>query len=288
MNLYALPLPAGAAARVVWGAPSTVAVRIIASTSATPPADPLTLAAHERTLVEPGTLALPSAPLTRLMAEDGLTYMQVMDVHPTLGTSVVYYHLFGDGVLTVTVSVDAREPYVQAEVDATRDMLRDRIEYHLRRMVRDNLVKPRAGYIPVLEQESMARDDPMPAVLLKETMTPSGEEGIGKHTGETETEVHRAYRYRARVDLLILSDNPAERTRLANRLHEALLMDMPMLEGAGWRGLAVQRSMRSGTTPEGMLIFAEEVTMDGIVEFLTRETKRYTVPAEMETYLTPL
>uniref|UniRef100_UPI0025796036 hypothetical protein n=1 Tax=Oceanithermus sp. TaxID=2268145 RepID=UPI0025796036 len=246
----------------------------------------------------PSSRLYPADDPLRLRAHPNLVYLQAFDLHPELEQGPVYYHLFatpdrgGSYLAPITVAVDASQPTRAATSFATRDLVRPRLEYHLQRFVDSGRVQPAAGYVPVLEQESLAKDDPLPAVLIKEAIIPTSY-GIGQHRGEWtdngDGTAYReyAYRYRARLDMLVVSESPAERTELANALHDALLTDQPLLESVGYRGLTIQRMTHAAPAPEGFMVFGEEITLDGEIEVVAREELRYSV-GDLETFITPL
>lgn len=279
MRLFAFPSPSGAAVRLVFGlAPGqTPHVR------ATPSPDPLDPGGRD--VVTPSTRTFPALPPFKALEAPALEYRQHLDLHPSLAEGPVYYHLrpWGENAPWVSVQVDASRPLRTALVGVARDLLRPRLEWHLSRFVAEGRLRPALGYVPILEQSALAKDDPLPAILLKEMLAPTGAP-IGTARGEWRDagagKVYREYawRYRARVDLLVLSENPSERTELANLVHGAVLVDQPLLEDRGWRGLEVSRAMQMAFDPSGFPVFGEEITVDGEIEVVVREEARYAMP----------
>lgn len=294
MRFRAIAAPSGAAARLIVGMPAGATALVVATTTATPP-DPTALTASDRVVIDASTDLRPSAWPFEAAATHGLAYWQTLDLDTSLRGTITHYHAWvtTDGVREgpVTVEVDARDPVRHAVMTVARDLFRERIEYHLARAVTAGTLLPRAGYVPVLERETLNTNDPIPVVLLRETISPTMMEGIGKDrrgdvldasTGKRyREEVHR---YRCRIDLLAISENPTERGVLAKVIHEGLLSDFTLLEDVGYREMSIQRLMQSGSGPEGYWQFAEELAIDGIVEAVTREELRYTVPYETTFY----
>lgn len=281
MRLYAFPAPSGAAVRLVFGLPPGQAPHI----RATPSSDPMDPAGRD--VVTPATRCLPAgAPFVALEAP-ALEYRQYVDIHPSLQAGPVYYHLrsWGSVGSWISVKVDASRPLRQALVGAARDLLRPRLEWHLARAVEEGKVRPALGYVPILEQSTLAKDDPLPCVLLKESIAPvglpiGGARGEWRDLGSGRAYREYGYRYRARVDLLVLSESPSERTDLAHLIHGAILVDQPLLEDLGWRGLEVSRMTQMAFDPSGFPVFGEEVTVDGEIEVVVREELAYGLPQE--------
>lgn len=293
MRFRATPAPSGAATLLVLGLEPAATALVIATTTPTPP-DPANLTSADRIVVDASTNLRPSTWPFEAKATHDLQHWQHLDYHPSLADGITHYHAWsvsGAGLVgPVTITVDARNPTRTAIVSVVRDFMRARLEYHLARAVAADRLRPRAGYVPVLELESLHQDDPLPCVLMKETLSPANLEGIGKHRGERHDastgmvftqEVHR---YRARIDLLALSEQPAERTLLATVLHEGILTDRTLIEDVGYREVIVQRMMRSATTPDGRWQFAEDMSVDGIIEAVTEERQQYTVPGSTTFY----
>lgn len=288
MKFRAIAAPSGAAARLILGMPEGATALVIATTTATAP-NPDAPGSTDRTVVNASTDLRPSTWPFEALATHGLTYWQTLDLDTALRGTVTTYHAWitSDGTREgpISVTVDARNPVRNAIMHVARDLFRERIEYHLARAVTAGTLTPRAGYVPVLERETLNTNDPIPVVLLRETISPTMMEGIGKDrrgdvldpaTGKRyREEVHR---YRARIDLLAISENPTERGVLAKVIHEGLLVDFALLEEIGYREMSIQRLMQSGNGPEGYWQFAEELAIDGIIEAVTREEKQYTVP----------
>lgn len=294
MKFRAIAAPSGAAARLIVGMPAGSTALVVATTSGTPP-DPDALTSTDRVVADASTDWRPSVWPFEAAASHALTYGQMLDLHTSLRGTITHYHAW---VTTpagtegpVTQEVDARDPARTAVMHVARDLFRERIEYHIARAVTADILNPNAGYIPVLERETLNTNDPIPAILLRETISPTMLEGIGKDrrgdvldaaTGKRyREEVHR---YRARIDLLAISENPVERGLIAKVLHEGLLVDFALLEDVGYREMSIQRMMQSGNGPEGYWQFAEEIAIDGIIEAVTREEHRYTVPSETTFY----
>jgi hypothetical protein len=287
MRLFAFPAPSGAAVRLVFGLPKGQAPHVRATLGP----DPLDPAGRD--VVLPETRTLPAEPPFVALEATTLEYRQVIDMDLSLQVGPVYYHLRAHGGNEwVRVQVDASRPRRQALVSVARDLLRPRLEWHLARAVQEGRIRPALGYVPILEQHALAKDDPLPAILLKEAITPIGIP-IGMARGEWRPAApgqayrENSYHYRAKVDLLILSETPSERTDLANLVHGAILIDQPLLEDRGWRGLEVARFTDMAFDPAGFPRFAEEVSVDGEVTFVVREEMSYSV-SEPETFFAPL
>jgi hypothetical protein len=244
-------------------------------------------------VVLPNTRTFPAeVPFVAIEAPE-LEYRQVIDMDPSLQAGPVYYHLRIHGENDwVQVRVDASRPRRQALVGVARDLLRPRLEWHLARAVQEGRIRPALGYVPILEKHALAKDDPLPTILVKESITPIGIP-IGMNRGEWQPASpgqafrENSYHYRAKVDLLILSENPSERTELANLVHGAILVDQPLLEDRGWRGIEVARFTDMALDPAGFPVFAEEISVDGELTFVVREEMVYSV-SEMQTFFTPL
>jgi hypothetical protein len=286
MKFRAAAAPSGAAARLILGMPAGGTPLVIATLSSTPP-DPNALGAGDRIVIDATTPLAPSTWPFEARATHGLTYHQYLDLDTSLAGTITHYHAWvtsgtgSDG--PITQEVDARAPTRTAVVSVVRDLIRARLDYHLTRAVASNRLRPRSGYVPILQVEALHKDDPLPCLLMKEALSPTNLEGIGKHRGERtaangDRYVEEVHRYRCRIDLLALSENPEERTILANVVHEALLVDRTLLEDAGMREPTMQRLMRSATTPEGRWQFAEDISLDSIVEAVTEERMQYRVP----------
>lgn len=279
MRLFAFPAPSGAAVRLVFGLPPGQAPHV----RATPSPDPLDPGGRD--VVTPSTRTFPAEPPFIAREAPALEYRQHLDLNPALEAGPLWYHLrpWESTGEWVSLQVDASRPLRTALVGVARDLLRPRLEWHLARAVAEGRLRPALGHVPILEQNALAKDDPLPVILLKEMLAPVGVP-VGLHRGEWKDlgsgRAYREYawRYRARVDLLILSENPAERTDLANLVHGAVLVDQPLLEDLGWRGLEVSRATEMAFDPAGFPVFGEEVTVDGEIEAVVREELRYAMP----------
>lgn len=288
MQFYAHPAPSGAAIRLSWSldAPAHTPL-IIATASPTPPTNPLAPQPGERVVVNaltPTRLGPNPFVLDENPARD---LHQMLDLDKSLGLAPVTYHLYALNGAAIAagptnLTVNATSPIRTASVPVVRDFVRGRLEYHLARFVAANQVKPSEGFVPILEQDSLTRDDPMPCILLKEMLAPLGNEAIGKYARSGKDENgnpyrEQRYRYRARVDMLIVSVNPSERTDLATLLHGALEIDKPLFEDVGFRAPNLTRAMESGRTPENFVRFGESITVDGEVDVIVRQGQLYRV-----------
>jgi hypothetical protein len=288
MKLYVTPAPSGGAAKLLFGVLEAEKPLIYASTSSTP-------ALSGRLIVDSET-SYYDAENPRIAGEYPVhNYYQVLDLDPTLRTGIVYYHQYNAATVTPTfvrtVSVDARLPTVEPVVNVTRNLIRSRLEYHLPRYIGSNKpLRPKSGKIEILELETLERDRNLPVILLKETITPTGDEAIGKMAGE-ETDsngdkwLERRFRYQARIDLLALSENPKERGELADVIHECLLADFFLYEAAGYREVKIMRAMRSGRDEENKVKFAEEITITGFVDMSVRQKLTITVTDNQSTFV---
>jgi hypothetical protein len=292
MRFRATPAPSGAAALLVLGLEPDATALVIATASPTPP-DPSNPGASDRIVIDPSTTLRPTVWPFEAKATHDLVHWQHLDLDRSLADTVTHYHAWAVTSTTITGpithEVDARAPARSAVVAVVRDFMRARLDYHLARAVTSGRLRPRAGFVPVLELETLNQDDPLPCVLMKETLSPTSLEGIGKHRNERtdangDVFTQEVHRYRARVDLLALSEQPAERTLLASVLHEGILTDRTLIEDVGYREVMVQRMMRSATTPDGRWQFAEDITVDGIIEAVTEERQQYRVSGSTTFY----
>jgi len=275
------PLPSGAACRltVAVGEESTTTFAVYASSLPTPPVGPPGPAYR---LVADGMFRWHRTASRIAIESPQRHWYQTVDMHPTLRAETpVYYHcLFSVGdPLTVQVTPTRR---MEAQAVVLRDILKPRIEYALNKAIAANRLGPRVNHVPVYEQDVLAKDQPLPAVLVKETQTfisqpIGGIRGEWKRLGDGKMFIERTRLYRARLDMLAISENPSERTILGNILQEMVQTDWPLLEEAGYREITDQRMTRGGQDPEGLVIFAEEVTVDGVIELVTREEMLYAV-----------
>lgn len=288
MRLFAFPFPSGAAVRLVVG----LAPGEVAHVRASPVPDPA--APQARDVITPSTRLYPaSSPFIAREAPER-EYWQYIDLDPSLAQGPVHYYArpWGGTGDWLHVEVDARRATRSAIVGVARDLVRPRLEWHLSRLAAEGAIPARWGGIPVLEQSALAQDDPLPVILLKEALSPIGS-GIGLYRGEWKDlgngTLYREYswRYRARVDLLILSETPAERTELGNLIHGFILVDQPLLEDRGYRGLEVSRLTQMAFDPSGAPVFGEEITLDGEVELVVREEAVYAV-REGNAFFVPL
>lgn len=278
MRVIAFPFPSGAAVRLVVGLAPGELPHVRAASSPDPNAP------DARDVILPSTRLYPSAnPFVRL--EHPVEYWQLIDLHPSLGQGPVHYFArpWGSAEAWQHLQMDASRPLRQALVGVARDLVRPRLEWHLSRLLQAGEIPERWGQLPILEQSTLAKDDPLPALLLKEMLSPIGS-GIGLYRGEWKDQgdgkLYREYswRYRARIDLLLLAENPAERTELANLIHGLILVDQPLLEDRGYRGLEVSRMTQMDFDPSGFPVFGEEITLDGEIELVVREEAVYSVP----------
>lgn len=289
MRLYAFPFPSGAAVRLVVGLAPGEAPWVRAS----PEDDPNSPRARD--VITPSTRLYPSSSPVIAREHPEREYWQYIDLDPSLGQGPVYYFArpWGGTGDWLTVRVDASRPVRRALVGVARDLVRPRLEWHLSRLAAEGTIPAHWGQIPILEQSALAKDDPLPVILLKELISPIGT-GIGMRRGEWKDlgngRLYHEYswRYRARVDMLILAENPAERTELANLVHGLILVDQPLLEDRGYRAIEVSRLTQMDFDPSGFPVFGEEITVDGEIEVVVREEALYAVPEEPETFFTPL
>lgn len=293
MVLFAFPAPSGAAVRLIFGVPKGSAPLVLASRGSTIPGpdDP-----DARRVVTPGSRLYPAAPLGVFRPREELSWYSWVDAHPDLETGPIRYTLYAVGgppVPPASLEVDPTPLLAYATVGVARDLLRPRLEYHLARAVRAGRFG-RVNDIPILEVESLAQGEPIPVVLMKELLF-SLPHGIGLEAGEWKDQGsgklyrERSHLYRARVDLLVLAQTPGQRTEIANALHEAVLLDQPLLEDLGLRGIGVQRATTFARDPNGNPVFGEEVTVDGEVRMSVREELHYALaPGYEVTFQTSL
>jgi hypothetical protein len=201
--------------------------------------------------------------------------------------TAVYYHVFEMlplGSYGPRLLVSATPGCVrQATVVLIRDMVRSRLAYHTKRGIRDGVL-PAMRVIPILEQEVLEEGFSLPAILLKESSSPNpGAETIGKGP-EDWNDLFDGHAYReythatnARVDLLVLSNNPEERGLLEKFLHGVLTQDIDYFQAAGLEGVDIQRSIRHDVDPAGANYYNIELTVSGTANMRVREELTYAV-----------
>lgn len=150
------------------------------------------------------------------------------------------YEITPDGnygpALTVTVVPDCAR---SAVVVIARDRLRKRLEYHLARAIRDELVVG-VTEIPVVEQEVREEGLPLPAIFMRESVNPDPSAEtvghlVGKYHDAHSPDGVKVYQfaYAARIGLLLLCDNPDDRTNLEQFLRGALDADRDLFPAMG-------------------------------------------------------
>ncbi|GEM48696.1 hypothetical protein [Deinococcus cellulosilyticus] len=229
-----------------------------------------------RKVAEPGFNLRPVQP-EGVMLETSEVQFMALDLHESVGLAAQHYHLFNLNdplAQPITTRVDATAPSSETHVSHMRTLVRQRLEYHLGRAIDAGMFKVPTEKIPVLQQNSLAKDDPLPCILLNETISPMPS-GIGKYRGRGTDATGATYeeythRGRSRVDLLVLSESPSERNALAKHLHQCLLNDFTLFTDTGWQGVEPQLSMMSGVTPDGRLQLGESITIDGLVDYVRR------------------
>lgn len=290
MRLIVRPASAGGAVLLYFQVQEDKLPLIVATGSATPPSTPLT---SGRRVVNPDQRLHPTSnPVAILTTGD---WYQVLDTDRTLRSGLVYYHLFAmdsssvvSSTAHITQSADARASFVKSHVPIIRDFVRSRLEYHFDRAILDGLVQPALNNIPVLERKSLARDEPLPCCTIQEYWSPDGESSIGHGNTFSGDKREKRRVYRVRIDLMVLSENPNQRTVLGAYLHECLEQDFELFSLAGYRIAQPQRSSQDAIQESGDVLYGEEINIDGTVEVYTLHDLRYTATdnlAELKTEL---
>lgn len=296
MQLYATAHASGHAVRLRWTIPEGTSPLIVSTRASTPPTNPLALPPTDaRTIVTSATRttdsnnprAIKELNPGRWRQYHDLGPIQKKDAGPNFDAPLTY-HLYaiptsGARQGPISVTVDASDARRAADSPIIRDYLATRLRWHLRRGVTNGTIIPQAGFVPVLEQESLAQDDPVPFVLQKEMWTENGNETIGKFRGKFRDlgngKGYNDYtsRYRVRVDLLAVSDNPTERSDLAKLIFDGLEADKSLFQDIGLSEVTLSRSMTSGETPDGRIQFGEEITLTGNIDVVISENVLYTM-----------
>jgi hypothetical protein len=290
MNLYAIPASAGAAVLLIWDIPSAL---ILATPTSAPPVNPASLSSLERQVVGLGTRTHPAENPFVDSPAPNLEHSRILDFHKSLKNDV-WYHLYDinhPSTAPVSLHLNAVQlkPRRTAEIPVVRDFIKDRLEYHLENAVLEGVVHPYSNQIPILEQSTLTRDEPLPCVLYKESwsQTPGSigrEGGAWKRNGETSAVREFRYHYNVRIDLLCISRQPQERLDLAQAVHGAMLMDDTFYMDAGLENPMVSRSMTDGRwNDDGDIEFGESITLEADVIAVVSQTMLYTVNPNLYT-----
>lgn len=273
MNIIRVtPHPSGGAVTLRLALNNNEIPLLVATETPTPPSNPTMARVVLDENSNPHKVPVEGARIT------GLTHVQVLDWHKSLGKIPLYYHLYdarAPHAVLQTILVDARNPTSETSVSHMRTLITDRLAFHCDRILNNGELTVATNEIPILQQNALAKDDPLPCILINETIVPTNA-GIGHHRGEFKDPItgtlymEYTHRGRSRVDLLVLSEKPAERNKLARLLHEALLNDFALFSDTGWQGVEPQLSMMSGVTQDGRLQMGESITIDGIVDYVRR------------------
>lgn len=282
--------PWGGAVKLSLQAPEGTSVLIVATAgSGAPTPDALP---EEARIVHDGPLAMPTSDwsLTHFDLPGKTTWWQVNDLATgNLPDNVtVHYHAFEhDGIaFAAPLSVSATPNCLRTSTRAlARDAVRARLEYHLTRGLRENLIPPvDQGWIPVREREALADGDPVPIVLIKERVMPLlAAETIG-HLRAGTTSDGRARQWirhvRSVVDILLIAETPALRTSIGTYIENVLNQDEPYWEHAGLQTITVQNVDRHEATDRDY--FLAEITFECEGELVIREELRVTVADELD------
>ncbi len=166
----------------------------------------------------------------------------------------VFYHAFEmdpagnfGPPLTVSAVPDCAR---SAVVVIARDVLRQRLSYHLARAIRDELVVG-VEEIPVVEQEVREEGLPLPAIFMRESVNPDPSAETVGHMVGVHRDAHtpdgvKEYRfaYQVRIGLLLLCDNPDDRTNLERYLAGALDADRDLFPQMGLEAPVMSRFTR--------------------------------------------
>lgn len=302
-TIYAVPLTYGGAVQLVIPAPEGTHVRVIASINPTAPTDPDSV-----TKTQYGKIAT-----ERLIFQGELTYKeysftnanqtptwQVLDLESQYlndATNMYYYiyaYDFDLNAYEAPVSVLAIPNCLSSsEMCLARDVIKARLRYHLDRAVSNGELpefNDDGSYIPIEERAALADDHALPIILIKERVVPSGRpETIGhlndcyvdKLTGITYQEESRLVR--SVTEMLILTDQPEQRTILQTFIHKTLVQDLPYYHELGWQEPRVSSSDRPELQGNKMLM-AAEVSMEAEGEIIIKRQLTVRLAEDYELY----
>ena len=255
--LTAIPAPSGGAVKIVLHFDHASAhALVLGSLSAAPPAP--TATAGVRT-IHSGRLTTPNGDTSGT----GAHAFQVYDFQSASlpDGETVFYHAFeelpGGGygaALSVSVVPDCAR---SAVVVIARDVLRERLTYYLARAVRDELVVGTVE-IPVVEQEVREEGLPLPAIFMRESVNPDPSAETVGPLGGVHRDAHtpdgvKEYRfaYAVRIGLLLLCDNPDDRTNLERYLAGCLDADRDLFPSMGLEAPVMSRFTRHDVDEAG-------------------------------------
>ncbi len=273
MSIYAitaLPAPSGGAVRIQLHTTQPDQYALILATAHPDAPDP-TFQADARK-VHGGRMRYRSAAGTNALAPYLYTVFDLRaDALPDGET--VYYHAYEmhpDGTFGAPITVPAEPRCVRnAVVTIARDILRQRVAYHLKRAVQEGIA-PHVYEIPLLEQEVRQEGQPLPAVYMKERVMPNPSADTVGHQGGSYTDAHnpkgvKEYRfeYRATVDFLLLSLSPDERTDLEAFLRGALDADRELMLAAGLEAPTISAFTRHDVEEDsGSDLYGSEISIE--------------------------
>lgn len=272
LALSSLPAPSGGAVRLTvhCASPDTYALVLA---SADPEAPDPTYQAGARKVYggklryrqPPGGSSFRRAPHAFLVMD--------LDSGELPDGETVFYHVFelyADGSYGPPITISAQPACARsAAVTVARDVVKKRLRYHLARAVEAGIA-PNVYEIPILEQEMRAEGQPLPAVFVKERVSPNpAADTVGHQAGEYVDAHHpegvREFRfeYRASVDLLVLSDSPDERTDLESFLRGALDADRELLMLAGLENPSISSFTRHDVDDAaGTDVYGSEISVE--------------------------
>lgn len=284
----AYPTPHGGAVQLqLSGANLTHALILATATPDTP--DPITR--DNSRLIHTGALRHPVKPWHITLETPGINHWQVLDLDTKhLPDQVtVYYHTFEitDAGYGTPITVQATPRCLMTTVvPLLRDLLRPRIEYHIKRGLTDQTIHSTAGTIELLEQETLEEGYNIPVILIKESCTPApqhdtvGKGRMGEWVDSLTGEATREYQehYNCRADILILTDSPDDRANLGKYLHGVLQQDLKYFQAAGIQDPEIQRFDRHDKDPQtGRNLWYSEITFSATLHVTTTEELLYKV-----------
>lgn len=282
--------PWGGAVLLSLQAPAGTSVLILATPDNAAP-DPAAPGAAR--VVHDGPLQTPSSDwtLTHLDLPDKLPWWMVPDLatEALRDNVTIHYHAYErDGTdYKPPISVAATPNcYRTSQRALARDLVKKRLEYHLARGLRENLIPPvNQRYVPVEEREALSDGEPIPIVLVKERVVPAP---AGETIGHNRRGVSSDGRYRewnrqvrSVVEILLVTETPGMRTAIGSYLHRVLEQDGPYWQHAGLQGVTVQTADRHEPGPDRDY-FLTELTFECEGELVIREELRVSVNDELD------
>lgn len=286
LSAYASPAPYGGAVRLTFSSDqlSDEYALILASNDAAAP-NPVTRegcrVVHEgRLLMYGGALRVPLNLVQVIRPGTMYTALDLSSRDLPDGYTV-YYHIwtmrpgqtFGSYHMVKATPSNVR----RAAVMLARDTVRQRLDYHFDRAIERRELPPTISVVQVLELESLERGFDLPAVLVKESVSPSPQaEQIGKG-GEPYRDsegrwIHEyTHQTSARIDLLVLCADPELRSVLERFLHGACLADLDYYHAAGLENVQVSRNTRHDVDSASVNYFGVEITLTATIPVTVQE-----------------